>query len=156
VIHAIVRTLEWLIFWPLRIWLFLLGHPVYTTCFNKINSAFCTQNVFVCFVWFLHLTDIFPPKQSHSYVTTDCQSASQSWCEATPGAQDETFVTVRQLRFEVVVRSLSDERTDLSFTAVIVSNACHLYLQFYMSAFYIVIKSPGPCGYPLFTRLLSV
>jgi hypothetical protein len=34
--------------------------------------------------------------------------------------------------------ALSVERTSLSFTAVKISNTCHLYLQFYMSAFYIV------------------
>jgi hypothetical protein len=31
----------------------------------------------------------------------------------------------------------SDKRTGLSFTAVIVNSTCHLYLQFYMSSFYI-------------------
>jgi hypothetical protein len=46
--------------------------------------------------------------------------------------------------------ALSDESTGLSFTAVDIS---HLYLQFYMSAFYIVFKSPVPCGYVLLTVL---
>jgi hypothetical protein len=34
--------------------------------------------------------------------------------------------------------ALSDEMTGPSFTAIIVSGTCHLYLQFYMSAFYTV------------------
>jgi hypothetical protein len=38
--------------------------------------------------------------------------------------------------------ALSDERTNLSFAAVIISITCHLYLQFYMSEFCIVVKSP--------------
>jgi hypothetical protein len=37
------------------------------------------------------------PSQTH--ITTDGQSVSQSWCQAPPGAQDQIFVTVRQLRF---------------------------------------------------------
>jgi hypothetical protein len=35
--------------------------------------------------------------RSHNYVTTDDQSASLSWCQAASGAQDQIFVTVRQL-----------------------------------------------------------
>jgi hypothetical protein len=35
--------------------------------------------------------------------------------------------------------ALSEKRVDLSFTAVKISSTCHLYSQFYMSAFYIVI-----------------
>jgi hypothetical protein len=36
--------------------------------------------------------------QSQNYVTTDGQSASVSWCQAARAAQNEIFVTVRQLR----------------------------------------------------------
>jgi hypothetical protein len=36
--------------------------------------------------------------QSRSYITTDSQSASLSWCQAHSGAQVQIFVTVRQLR----------------------------------------------------------
>jgi hypothetical protein len=35
---------------------------------------------------------------SQSYVTTDDQSASLSWCQAPSGKHDRIFVTVRQLR----------------------------------------------------------
>jgi hypothetical protein len=35
--------------------------------------------------------------------------------------------------------AISDERTGLSFVAVVVSSTWHLYLQVYLSAFYIVI-----------------
>jgi hypothetical protein len=35
--------------------------------------------------------------QSQNYVTTDNQSASLSWCQAPPGAQDQICVTVGQL-----------------------------------------------------------
>jgi hypothetical protein len=35
---------------------------------------------------------------TQSYVTTDGQSASQSWCQAPSGAQDQILITVRQLR----------------------------------------------------------
>jgi hypothetical protein len=38
--------------------------------------------------------------------------------------------------------ALSEKRTSPSFTAVIVSSTCHLYLQFYMSAFYTVSQLP--------------
>jgi hypothetical protein len=43
--------------------------------------------------------------------------------------------------FEILSRwgALSDERTSLSFVAVIVSSTWHLYSQVYLSAFYIVI-----------------
>jgi hypothetical protein len=41
----------------------------------------------------------------------------------------------------------------LSFAAVIIGITCRLYLQFYMSRFYIVAKSPVPCGYILLTVL---
>jgi hypothetical protein len=37
--------------------------------------------------------------QSQSYVTTDGQSASQSWRQALSEAQYHIFFTVRQLRF---------------------------------------------------------
>jgi hypothetical protein len=36
--------------------------------------------------------------QSQSYVATEGQSASLSWCQAPSGAQDQIAVTVRQLR----------------------------------------------------------
>jgi hypothetical protein len=39
-----------------------------------------------------------PLCQSQSYVTTDGESASLSWCQAPSGAQDQIFLTVRQLR----------------------------------------------------------
>jgi hypothetical protein len=42
------------------------------------------------------------------------------------------------------------ERTGLSFTTVIVSSTCHQYLQFYMSTFYIALKSPVSCWYYYF------
>jgi hypothetical protein len=60
-----------------------------------------------------------------------------------------------QYRYSLAVDSLSmqdtfsDGRTDLSFSAVIVSSTCPLYLQFYMVALQIVVKSPSPCGYLL-------
>jgi hypothetical protein len=37
-------------------------------------------------------------RQSQSYVTSDCQSASLSGCQASSGAKDQIFITVRQLR----------------------------------------------------------
>jgi hypothetical protein len=37
--------------------------------------------------------------QSQCHVTTDGQLASQSWCQAPSGAQDQIFVTVRHLLF---------------------------------------------------------
>jgi hypothetical protein len=36
--------------------------------------------------------------QNRSHITTDGQSASLSWCQAPSWAQDQIFVTVRQLR----------------------------------------------------------
>jgi hypothetical protein len=37
--------------------------------------------------------------RSQSYVTTDGQSASLSWCQASSETQDQIFVTARRLRF---------------------------------------------------------
>jgi hypothetical protein len=37
--------------------------------------------------------------QSQSLITTDGQSGSLSWCQALFGAQDQDFVTVKQMRF---------------------------------------------------------
>jgi CHASE2 domain-containing sensor protein len=48
---------------------------------------------------------------------------------------------------------LSDERTGLSFTAVVVTSTCRLYLQSYLLAFYSVVRSPVPSGLILFTVL---
>jgi hypothetical protein len=94
------------------------------------------------------------PCQSQSHITTDSQSASQSWCQAPSGAQDQIFVTVRHLRFSSMWGALSDEATGLSFVVVIVSSTWHLYLQVYfvfiLQSF---IKSLIPCGYILFTVL---
>jgi hypothetical protein len=43
--------------------------------------------------------DWLTSSQSESHITTDGQSASQSWCQAQSGAQDQIFVTVTHLRF---------------------------------------------------------
>jgi hypothetical protein len=51
-------------------------------------------------------------QKSQSSVTTDSQSASPSWCLVSE-AQDQIFVTVRQLRILLMWDSLSDERTSL-------------------------------------------
>jgi hypothetical protein len=81
---------------------------------------------------------------------TDGQLANLFWCQASTGAQDQIFVNVRQLR--VCSCGASSLRRGqvchlqlllalaiavISTTAKI-SSAHHLYLQFYMSAFYIV------------------
>jgi hypothetical protein len=49
--------------------------------------------------------------------------------------------------------ALSGERTGLSLTAVKISSICRLYLQFYMSVLYTIVKRPVPCGFLLFTVL---
>jgi hypothetical protein len=62
------------------------------------------------------------------------------------------FVTVRHLRFcRRGAPSLTRGR--VSFTVVIVNSTCHYCLRFCMSAFSIIVKSPVPCGYMLFTIL---
>jgi hypothetical protein len=43
-------------------------------------------------------TNLTTTQKSQSYVTTDGQSASMSWCQAPSGTQDNIFITVRQLR----------------------------------------------------------
>jgi hypothetical protein len=55
-------------------------------------------------------------RQRQTYVTTDGQSASLSWCQAPPEAQDQIVITVRQLRGLLMWGTLSDERTSLLFT----------------------------------------
>jgi hypothetical protein len=80
---------------------------------------------------------------------TNGQLASLSWCQATSGVQDQIFVAVRQLRVcSCGAPSLRERVCHLQlllalastviFTAVKISSVCHLHLQFYMSAFYIV------------------
>jgi hypothetical protein len=113
------------------------------------------------------LTNCNKSKSSHSQssVTADGRSASVLWCQAASWANDQIFVTVRELRFLFMWGGLSDDRTCLLLkllvgfgSAVIlraakISSTCHLYLQLYMSAFYIVVKSPVPCGHLLFIVL---
>jgi hypothetical protein len=64
-------------------------------------------------------------------------SDSQSWCQTPSGANDQVLL----LLYVVLLMwgALSDERTGLPFVVVIVSSTYHLYLQFYLSALYIVI-----------------
>jgi hypothetical protein len=53
--------------------------------------------------------------QSQSHIATDGQSVSKSWCRGPPGAHDQIFVTVWQLRSCFLWGALSYERTSLSF-----------------------------------------
>jgi hypothetical protein len=46
-----------------------------------------------------HCSTVESQLQSQSHVTTDSQSASQSWCQAPSGAQDEISLTVILFRF---------------------------------------------------------
>jgi hypothetical protein len=73
--------------------------------------------------------------QTKSHIMTEGHSSSQAWCQAPSGAKDQIFITVKQLRF---CRCGSSSLTRGSFSAVIVNSTCHLYLQFYISAFYMV------------------
>jgi hypothetical protein len=43
-------------------------------------------------------TSMVQQSQSQSYVMTESQSVSLSWCQASAGAQDQTLATVRQLQ----------------------------------------------------------
>jgi hypothetical protein len=90
--------------------------------------------------------------ESQSHVKTDGLSASLSWCQAVSGAEDQIFVTVRQLRVcSCGAPSLTRGRVSrlrfllalaiaVIFTAVKISRTCHPYdyLQFYMAALYAV------------------
>jgi hypothetical protein len=87
--------------------------------------------------------------KSLSYVMTDGHSVSLFWCQVASGAQDQIFVTVRQLwvcwcgapsltRWRVCrLKFMLALASAVIFTAVKISVTCHLYLQFFMSAFYI-------------------
>jgi hypothetical protein len=55
--------------------------------------------------------------QNQSYVTTDAQSVRLSWCQAPSGDQENSFVSVRQLRV-CICRALSLTR----------GRVCHLQL----------------------------
>jgi hypothetical protein len=70
---------------------------------------------------------------------TDGQSVSQSSRQAPLRAQNQIFCYCHTVAVLSILATLSDERTGLSFTEVKISSTCHLYLQFYMSALYIVI-----------------
>jgi hypothetical protein len=79
------------------------------------------------------------------------------------GAQDQISVVVRQLRVcSCGALSLTRGRvyhlqlplvlaSAVIFTAVKISSTCNLYLQFYMSAFCIVVKSPVPYRHLLYS-----
>jgi hypothetical protein len=59
-------------------------------------------------------------------------------CQAPWGAQDHIFVIVRQFLFCRYEEPLLNKRTGLLFTSVNIRNGCYVYLQCYMSPFYIV------------------
>jgi hypothetical protein len=94
-------------------------------------------------------TQVRSQRQSQSYFMTNGQSACLSRCQVASGDQDQIFVTLRQLRVCLCwVPSLTRGRVCLLqllltlvnaviSTTVSISCTCHLYLQFYMSAFYI-------------------
>jgi hypothetical protein len=81
------------------------------------------------------------PQQS-SYWLSDGQSANLSWCLATSGAQDQIFVTVRQLRVcSCGAPTLTRGRAcrlqtqlvlanAIIFTAVKISSTYHLYFNY--------------------------
>jgi hypothetical protein len=64
------------------------------------------------------LFKVYVKAKSKSYILTEGHSASQSWCQAPSGAQDQIFYfqTVEVLSMG---GAFSDERTSLSFIAVI-------------------------------------
>jgi hypothetical protein len=72
--------------------------------------------------------------QSQTYVTTDGQSVSLSWCQAPSGVQDQNFVTVRQLPVSSCgLPSLTRGRVcrlQLLLSLASEVSACHLYLHF--------------------------
>jgi hypothetical protein len=92
-----------------------------------------------------------------SYITTDGQSASLSWCQsASPlrvkhpsGAYHQIFKTVRQLR-ACWCGALSDERTGLSFTIYI-----SLSLSISVGARYIPLHGPHRKQFPTILLLLA-
>jgi xanthosine utilization system XapX-like protein len=86
---------------------------------------------------------------------TDSQSASQSWCQALSGAQDQIFVTVRQLWFCQCGVLFWWEDGSVIYCG---------HIQQYMSSVFTIlyvgilhsqsfVKSPVPCRYILFTVL---
>jgi hypothetical protein len=83
-------------------------------------------------------------KQSQSYVTTDSQLANLSLCQAGSEAQGQIYVTIRQLRVCLMWGWVSHLQLVLAlastvvFTVVKLSSTCHLWLHFYILAFYIV------------------
>jgi hypothetical protein len=90
-----------------------------------------------------------------SHVMTDGQSASQSRCQTPSGTPRPDFYYCRTVAvLSMWCGALSDERTGLSFTAVKISGTCHLYLQFHMSVFYLVIcHESGSLWIPVITVL---
>jgi hypothetical protein len=94
------------------------------------------------------LTKSLSLRQSLICVTTDGQSASL--CVKRHLGLNQIFVTIRQLRVRSCgAPSLTKGRvcrlqllqvlaSAVIYTAVKISSTCHLYLQFYMAALYIV------------------
>jgi hypothetical protein len=79
-------------------------------------------NQFVLAPSSLRLPPEISQSQSQSYVTTDVQSASLSWCQAPMGLNTRCLLLSDSCRL-VFVGPLSDERTSLSFARLTVSSS---------------------------------
>jgi hypothetical protein len=78
-------------------------HQSWTGNISTMCSAFMLTSLSArdCFAPnpLLQITSYSQPNWSHNYVTTDCQSASLSWCWHTFEAHEQIFIIVSQLRF---------------------------------------------------------
>jgi hypothetical protein len=86
----------------------------------------------------------------------DRRSVGQSALVSSPfSSQRPNFSYCQTVAVLLMWGALSDEKTGLSFVAVIVNSTWRLYLQIYLSPSYTVVcqKSSFPCGYLLFTVL---
>jgi hypothetical protein len=88
------------------------------------------------------LTATQSQSQIQSYIITNGQSASLSWCQATSEVQDQIFVAIRPLRV-CSCTAPSDERMGLSFTIADGPCQCsHIYCdqnQQYMSSIFTIL-----------------
>jgi hypothetical protein len=91
--------------WKFKLWYFGLWHNVvwYTsTWYNKVLDRNISKKL-----W---------EEQNQSYVTTDGQSTSLSWCQAPIWALRPDFYYCHTVAGLLMWDSLSDEKTGLSFT----------------------------------------
>jgi hypothetical protein len=127
-----------LLIWWLHVILLLKGTPRYITLFTGglYGPCSCTSSRTLKSSREIDRLG-FPSTKYSSQSRYGRQSVGQSVLVSSPiwGPRPD-FCYCQTVAVLFMWGSPSDERTGLSFTALKISSPCHLYLQFYMAAFY--------------------